>query len=272
MQAFFLESRTGQRFALYHEPAEPVRGIVVAIHAFGEEMNKSRRMMGLGARALAAAGYAVLQTDLHGCGDSSGDLVDADWDDWIQDVLQARDWLAQRHDAAPQWLWGMRAGCLVAAEVARRTGTRLNFIFWQPQSSGRQALQQFLRLKMASQMQQGVPKGSTAALQRELAAGSAVEVAGYLLGSGIAQGLAAASLLPTPPAARLCWFEVTTREPAQLLASTEPVIEAWRQGGCEVQTRVVAGPPFWQTLEIEDAPSLVTATVSVLGSAHGAAP
>ena len=268
MQALFLKSRVGQRFALYHEPIGPVRGVVVAIHPFGEEMNKSRRMMALGARALAAVGFAVIQVDLLGCGDSSGELVDADWDGWIQDVLLARDWLTERH-AAPQWIWGVRAGCLVAADVARKAGTAFNFIFWQPQTSGRQAVQQFLRLKMASQIQQGVHKGSTAALHRDLAAGHAVEVAGYLLGPGIAQGLAASALVPPPEAAHLVWLEVTTREPAQLLPAAEQVIDGWKSAGCEVRSQVVSGPPFWQTLEIEDAPELVTATVSILNSTLG---
>jgi len=237
----------------------------VAVHPFAEEMNKSRRMIGQGARALAAAGYAVLQIDLLGCGDSAGDLVDSHWDDWLDDVAQALDWLAQRH-AAPQWLWGTRAGCLVAAAAARRSGKAINFLFWQPQANGKQVLQQFLRLKMASQMQQGAAKGLTDGLQKDLAAGRAVEVAGYRLGAGLAQGLAGSTLLPAPGGARVCWFEVTTRLPAQLLPGASPVIEAWRAAGFDVSSQAVSGPPFWQTLEIEDAPELVTATLRALDS------
>ena len=253
---------------LYHEPRGPVLGSVVAVYPFAEEMNKSRRMIGLGARALAAAGFAVLQLDLLGCGDSTGDLVDARWSDWLDDVDEAASWLAQRH-TAPLWLWGTRAGCLVATDAARRAERAFNFLFWQPQPSGKQVLQQFLRLKMASQMQQGATKGLTEALHKDLAAGRPVEVAGYLLGAGLAQGLAASSLLPAPAGARVCWFEVTTREPAQLLPSTQPVLDAWQAAGFQVQSAAVSGPPFWQTLEIEDAPELVDASVRALrGSAR----
>ena len=236
----------------------------MALYPFAEEMNKSRRMIGLGARALAAAGYAVMQLDLQGCGDSSGDLVDARWDDWLDDVAQALDWLAQRY-AAPQWLWGTRAGCLVAADAARRSGRRdLGFLFWQPQASGKQVLQQFLRLKLASQMQQGATKGLTDALQKDLAAGRPVEVVGYRLGAGLSAGLAASALLPVPGGERLCWFEVTTRQPEQLLPAAAPVLDAWRDAGFEVESRAVCGPPFWQTLDVEVAPELVTATVQAL--------
>ena len=148
-------------------------------------------------------------------------------------------------------------------------GRGINFLFWQPQASGKQVLQQFLRLKMASQMQQGAAKGLTEGLQEDLAAGRPVEVAGYRLGAGLAQGLAASALLPVPGGARLCWLEVTTREPAQLLPAAKPVRDAWRAAGFEVDSEAVSGPPFWQTLEIEDAPELVTATVSILNSTLG---
>ncbi len=40
--------------------------LVVHVHAFAEEMNKSRRMAAMQSRALAAAGFAVLQIDLLG--------------------------------------------------------------------------------------------------------------------------------------------------------------------------------------------------------------
>ena len=78
-EAFFLAAdngRAGQRLCIHHPPrrGEPARGAVLHLHAFAEEMNKSRRMVALQARALAEAGFAVLQIDLHGCGDSGGDF------------------------------------------------------------------------------------------------------------------------------------------------------------------------------------------------------
>jgi len=77
----------GQRFALLYtpEPATKQRGAVVYVHPFGEELNKSRRMAALQARAMASAGYSVLQIDLLGCGDSTGDFGDATWEAWLAD-------------------------------------------------------------------------------------------------------------------------------------------------------------------------------------------
>ena len=98
LDAFYLPATTGQRFCLFHQPdgRRAWRGAVVYVHPFAEEMNRSRRMAALQARALAAAGFAVLQIDLHGCGDSSGDFGDASWEGWIEDVRLAAAWLRER--------------------------------------------------------------------------------------------------------------------------------------------------------------------------------
>ncbi len=271
-QAFYIEGSApagGQRFALLHAPAlEPgaqCRGAVLFVHAFGEEMNKSRRMVAMASRAMAASGFAVMQVDLLGCGDSSGELDDASWAAWIDDVVVSAAWLQQRF-AGPLWLWGERSGCLLAAEAAHRLEGVKNFLFWQPQGSGKLMLQQFLRLKMASQMQQGTNKGVTEALHADLAQGHVVEVAGYRLGPALALGLAAASLQRVPPndGGRLVWLEVTSRVPAGLLPASTTVLDLWRQAGYAVGSEAVAGPPFWQTVEIEEAPELVRATIEHL--------
>jgi uncharacterized protein len=283
-QAFFLSGRApagGQRLALLHKPvaggASPQRGAVLFIHAFGEEMNKSRRMVAMTARALAAAGFAVLLIDLLGCGDSSGELGDATWQAWIDDALEGAEWL-RRHHPGPLWLWGERSGCLLAAEAAQQMQAQglgpdpIHFVFWQAQGNGKLVLQQFLRLKMASQIHQGAKKGITEQLQAQLADGQVVEVAGYRLGPGLANGLARASLqnVPATPGGRLVWLEVTSREPAALLPAAEPILAQWQAQGYQISTEAVPGTPFWQTLEIEDAPELVLATVQHLTGQRGA--
>jgi alpha/beta superfamily hydrolase len=150
LQPFFIPAEKGTRFCLYHPTANGrTRGAIIYLHPFAEEMNKSRRMAALQARAMARIGYDVLQIDLLGCGDSSGDLAEARWQDWEDDVHLAHRWLRARNDA-PVCFWGLRAGCLLAASAASRLKEPANFIFWQPVVSGKQHWQQFMRLKMAS--------------------------------------------------------------------------------------------------------------------------
>jgi exosortase A-associated hydrolase 2 len=236
---------------------------VVYVHPFGEEMNKSRRMAALQSRALAGAGFAVLQIDLLGCGDSSGDFGDATWADWIDDVVRAAQWLQARYDA-PLWLWGLRAGCLLATDAAARLGGDCRFLFWQPAVAGKPLLQQFLRLKAAADMQQSDAKATMDALRTALAAGEAVDVAGYKLHPALAAGLEHASLEAPLRSTEVRWLELSTRDGAELLPGSMRGIEAWRQAGHAVSAAVVHGPAFWQTQEIEDAPVLIEATIRML--------
>lgn len=262
----------GQRFAVHHAPlGGPARALVVYAHPFAEEMNKSRRMVALQARALAAEGFAVLQMDLLGCGDSGGDFGDASWAQWVDDVVHACHWLRQRHarpeaqGLLPLWLWGLRAGCLLVTEAAAKLGEEnCNFLFWQPTTAGSIALQQFLRLKVAGDMLGGHGKGAMAALRQQLASGHSIELAGYLLNPALATGLDRATLSLAAQKCRVEWLEVTPSNDGTLSPASARVANAWRLAGNQVHTQVVAGPAFWQTTEIEDAPELLAATRAAL--------
>ena len=268
--AFFLPASPGQRLCIHHAPQGPARGVLLYLHPWAEEMNKARRMAALQSRALAAAGYAVLQIDLHGCGDSSGDFADASWAGWVDDALAGAHWLQTRHPEAPLWLWGLRAGSLLATDAAQRLAAPCHFLFWQPAPLGKLLLQQFMRLRAAADMQQADAKATMDRLRQDLAEGRPVEIAGYRLPPALAAGLEQASLRPPAagsPASRLVWLELSTREDATLLPASTPRIEAWRSAGHSVDARVVPGPAFWQTQEIEDAPALITTTLDALDAA-----
>jgi exosortase A-associated hydrolase 2 len=266
-RAFFLPADRpagGQRFCLFHAPrGGTAKGSLVYVPPFAEEMNKSRRMAALQSRVFADAGYAVLQIDLLGCGDSSGDFGDATWSDWVDDVLLACRWLRSR-PVGPLWLWGLRAGCLLAAEAAGRLEQPSRLLFWQPTPSGKPVLQQFLRLQTAAELLSGTVKGGVEALRAKLAAGELVEVAGYRIAAALASGLERAELTPCGNVERLQWLEVSTRSEATLGPASLRAVERWQAAGCAVEARVVHGPAFWQTTEIEDAPALLPASLAAL--------
>jgi exosortase A-associated hydrolase 2 len=286
VEAFFLPvtdakaGGTGQRFCLFYPAqkdrvASRARALVLYIHPFAEEMNKSRRMAALQARALAQSGFAVLQIDLTGCGDSSGDFGDATWQGWVNDVVAGCHWLRQRcpapvaPDASPPplWLWGLRAGCLVAVDAAMQLDEPCNFLFWQPPASGKPVLQQFLRLKVAGDMLSGQSKGVMEALRQQLASGSSVEIAGYMLAPELASGLEQANLARPPPGTdrqQVLWLELSNREAATLSPMALKSTDQWEQAHYRVHSSVVQGPAFWQTTEIEEAPALLEATTTAL--------
>jgi exosortase A-associated hydrolase 2 len=270
-----------ERLTVLHRPAGAPRSLMVYAHPWAEEMNKSRRMVAMQARALAAAGHAVLLVDLLGCGDSPCDYGDASWSRWVDDLVAAAHWL--RQDAAasanpgtvtpPLTLWGLRAGALLAAAAAERLGDVHHLLLWQPAAAGRTLLQQFLRLQAVAQMlgRESAAAGSDA-LRTRLGAGYTVEVAGYRVAPALAQGLDQARLAPVRGLPRLTWLEVSLRDAATLSPAACTVLAEWNQAGCTVHSAVVAGPAFWQTVEIEDAPALLPATLTAQEVALAAAP
>lgn len=277
-EAFFLTDpapQGGQRFCLlHHSPLVPQRGLVLYLHPFAEEMNKTRRMAALQARALARAGFTVMQIDLWGCGDSSGDFGQATWKRWVGDVVLATAYLRQLEQAqmatdspAPLWLWGLRSGCLLAAEAAHRLDGPCNFLFWQAPASGKGQLQQFLRLKAAAGLVNDGAKGVVTQLRQQLKAGLPVEIAGYELSSRLASGLEQSAL--TPPASeglapRVEWFELTMQTNSTLSPISVKTIDDWQHAGYRCTNHLVNGMAFWQTSEMVEVESLIDATTAAL--------
>jgi exosortase A-associated hydrolase 2 len=219
--------------------------------------------------------------DLLGCGDSSGDFGDATWDDWVIDIVEAAAWLRLRYEA-PLWLWGLRAGCLLAVAAAARIQNPCHFLFWQPATAGKLVLQQFLRVKAAAHLADGGGRAILSELNAQLAAGNAVQVAGYCLAAPLASGLDAAMLAPTallpgagasePQASRrVVWLEVSTQADANLSPAAAAALARWVGAGFAVQSSVVQGPMFWQTTEIEDAPALLATSAKGMLSEPAAA-
>lgn len=271
-QPFFLDTGAAARFCLYHAPQGACRGAWLFLHPFAEEMNKARRMVALQARALAQHGFAVLQIDLQGCGDSAGDFAEATWEGWLDDVARAAAWLRER-SGQPVALWGLRLGALLALDHLRQGNAPAALLLWQPVLNGGQALTQFLRLKVASQMlTEGGDSGGTSALRQALAAGQPQEIAGYTLAPALALALDQldATKLP-PPACPVHWFELVADAARPVPPAAARVAEAWCQQGANVRTQAVAGPQFWATQEIAECPALLDATLAALTGTHHAA-
>jgi exosortase A-associated hydrolase 2 len=254
----FVDGSSGQRFRLVHEPSgcDPL-GTVLFVHAFAEEMNKSRRMAARMARLLAGDGWRVVQRDLCGCGDSSGEFADATWADWVRDV---DDELAQALPQRPVWLWCHRAGALLA-RTALQTRPDAALLLWQPVLSGELHLQQFLRLHAGARITGSAKAHNDPPPLQQLRAGIAVEVGGYRLHPSLAIGLAGTQFdVPDGHNGRIVWLEVSIDETPGLSPHSERVLSRLRQRGLDVETEVVNGPMFWQTVEIEDCDALLART------------
>ena len=269
-EAAFVRGATGSRLRLVCQPADgnPI-GTVIAAHAFAEEMNKGRRMCARMARLLAERGWRVVQKDLFGCGDSSGDFADASWAAWTADL---EDELSQADAARPIWLWGMRAGALLASAVLPGR-PQVNLLLWQPVCSGAQHLQQFLRLHAGARIVGSRKTDSKTSPAQLLRSGTAVEIGGYELNPALAGGLEQANLdVPANFAGRVVWFEVASDEAQQLSLAATRVIERLRARQIAVEAEAVFGTAFWQTQEIEECESLLRRSLAALAHASSMPP
>jgi exosortase A-associated hydrolase 2 len=266
VEPFFFDSEPGTRFSLYHAPNPhlPARGAILYVHPFAEEMNKTRRMAAQQARAFAAMGYAVLQIDLFGCGDSCGDFQSGRWDLWKHDLAVARDWLAAR-TGGPLQLWGVRLGGLLALDFAA-TRPVDGVILWQPFINGRTCINQFLRMGLAAGMDSDDPAAprSTATLRAELAARGRLEVAGYELDAAMVRGIDACDaanlkLLPCT----IHWFASGAPAARKMAIVASRLGERWAPFGVSLHFHPVDGVPFWATSAIAECPALLAATAGV---------
>ncbi len=227
-------------------------------------------MAALQSRRLAAAGYSVLQIDLFGCGDSSGDFADARWEIWKQDMQMALGWLKSRV-RGPFGLWGLRLGATLAADVACDPGLGIEqLILWQPVSNGEQFLTQFLRLRLAAEMlADGAAQTGVRELRERLAREMSLEIAGYDLHPGLAAGIDALSLADLVPVVkRVHCLEVAATAEPKLSPASRRALEAWRSKGLDVRAAAVRGEPFWSTIEVTECEALLAATEDSLKGAY----
>ena len=236
---------------------------------FAEELNKSRRMISLQAKKLAAMGFGVLVVDYFGTGDSEGDFGDASWDIWKKDIELITAWLEQQ-GVKRVTLWGLRLGALIAMDsialLRNKLGNKLNrILLWQPVLRGDQMMTQFLRLRLAADMIGAGDKTTVRDLRSQLVDGKNVEVAGYELSPALVAGIDSLQLLDmglsdSPP---IEWFEIVGSKEQTLNPASQKVRAAWSDSGIQVNAHKVVGESFWVTPEISVLPGLLERTSDV---------
>jgi len=258
----------GHRFCVRHRPvAGDIVGTIVHVPAFAEEMNRSRHLTARAARQLAGIGYDVLHTDPIGCGDSPGDFGDATWEQWVRDVVATAEWA--HADRRPLWLFGLRAGALVAAAALSLLPPTTSLLLWQPVVSGRTHLVQFLRLKLAGGMVSEEERVGTKHLLERISRGESIDVAGYKISPALANGLATAELaVPAGYSGRVVWLEVVAAD-AGMPPAAQATMTSMTAAGARVDAATVRGPSFWQSVELEDCPELTTATLTSFAMRDG---
>jgi len=271
-EPFFFDGPAGRLFAVNYPPTSTGdTGFgVVFVPAFAEEMNQSRRMVALQARALAGAGIGALVVDLYGTGDSAGDFRDARWETWRDDVSAAVAWL-ETWGRDRIGLLGVRLGGLLAMEVAAANQGRVDrAILWQPVARGERMLTQFLRLRVAASMGGSAAQETTTSLRETFASGQSTQIAGYEIAPELAAALDSADIAAHGPAAGVPvdWIEVVADAGRPVSPASRRVVDQWTDAGVPVAAATVPGDAFWSIQETTLVPELLEATTECLRAAR----
>lgn len=279
VRPFHLRSRRGSLAAVYYPPhGEPhPAGDVLVAPAFAEEMNRCRAMVAMQARDLARRGIGTLILDPYGTGESAGEFSDGSWESWRDDLIEGIAWL-RGEGRGCRTLWGVRLGAIMAAQIAADDPGIDRLLLWQPVVDAKAFYTQFLRIRIAAEMEKGTGIRTTEELRRLSSQGEIIEVSGYGIGPVLARELGE-QRLPAPAAlagVRIMWCEVQPAADSSIPRANVKCAEEYRAGGIALESAHVVGPAFWQMHERVVAPELIVATSRMLvedrvpsGSARG---
>jgi len=262
--AFFLDGAAGKVFCTgtLHPDKASIRGRVLIVPPLAEEMNKSRHLLAAIARAAGDACYDVILPDLFGTGDSGGDFADATLEIWRSDLDAA---IGRMCETGPVHIIALRAGALLISDVLARHPVQ-TLTLLQPQTDGRQVLNQLLRLRLAGGLLAGDGKETATQLRQHLADGQTLETAGYALSGAMAAGLESLSLeaMPLDAVRQIHWLELVPQPDRPLMPVSQRMVDAWTSAGKTVTTSLITCDQFWATQEIAQCPAVVATVMQHL--------
>ena len=210
-------------------------------------MNRCRSMVTMQAQTLARLGVGTMVIDLHGTGESDGEYGDARWDIWNDNVRQAIDWLDTQAGGCTGLL-GIRLGVPLALTALQQDHKKRALIAWQPVVDGKTYFTQFMRMRIAANMDRtDIPKESTSAMRAQLTAGNSIEIAGYEIHPELAMAIDNLRLSELPPSVStsMAWFEKGGSAENPIPPASEKILETWRLAGRTPEIVVFEGPAFW---------------------------
>lgn len=138
-EPFYFGEPEKQLFGNYHKPASTSQfrdGVVVLCNALADEYIQSHRTVRQLATRLARIGLPTLRFDYYGCGDSSGEDIDATLEHWLNDIQTAIEEAKRRSGSRQVYLVGLRFGSALAALAAARYGNVAKLVLWETVTNG----------------------------------------------------------------------------------------------------------------------------------------
>ncbi len=253
-------------FFLLFEPVSTPTAHILYLPPFGEEMNRCRPLVADQARRFARKGFSVAILDFYGTGESAGHLTDASLEVWRDNIVHLMERLLARHQQ-PVYLWGCRLGALLAMDFLSVKPDRIRkLLLWQPVVSGSSFVTQLLRQRTASLMKNSEQAETTADMKLRLAAGQALDVAGYRLGGELMTALDQLEMNSSFDAVDLghsldiFWLEHTTDATSGIGPKSARTLAHLEQAGAQVVSSAFTGDPVWLLHKRGNCDDLLTKT------------
>ncbi len=247
MKPIFIDYVPERLFCVFREPdpSTVIKGSVIVLPAFAEEMNRTRSFASAVATQLADNGFYVLQPDLSGTGDSTGEFKTSTWEKWIGELEYLSQWLAKK--CHPLNIVTIRAGALFLPGLLKLPSVTVeNICMVEPFISGEEYMSLFLQQRVARSMFEG-PKESIALLTGELKSGATLVVGGYELSPGMYESLclntieSVGTILPQRNLVIGCGNSEANKRNANFKA----LVESWNEHGAAADYIFVETDPFW---------------------------
>lgn len=267
VQATFIPGTRGALFALHRAPRSAGNNseCFIVVPSFAEEMNRCRYMCTMLAQQLSEQGYGYLSVDLFGTGDSAGDFSEADWKTWRADLVSACDH-AKSLGYSRITLVAIRLGALLAMETLQTLPDVHRVILWQPVISGKTALTQFMRIRIAASLEREESGGTIADFEQQLDNGQHVQVAGYDVAPALYKAIQAVKLdsASACKGVAIAWFNTLASQERKTPRVEVDFLARWRSSGADISHTTVIGPSYWAVHERTLAPGLVEATMKYI--------
>lgn len=285
-ESLHFEGATGPLFGVLHlNRTQALRGQVLLTPPWGEELNTTRRLASQAASRMADAGWAVLRYDPWGCGDSGGDQPSFDWDAWQADARAAWQFLASRCEGRTtslqpaHWVWGIRAGALLAADLVQSLQRQPvsgpvphHMLWWQPVLHGRLMVKQWQRQARIQSWHKDSAESHAPTPSDDM-----LWVGGHCMPAEWLSALQRRSV-PTPSqrSTALVWLDtglqramptpMSTDNPKSLTPAQTEIQTQWNAQQCTFRCENIVGPNYWMTLGEDDAAELLDRTLAHLES------
>lgn len=243
MEAFYLGQRPHRLFTVLHIPSNPVdTGLVFCPPLWGE-MTGTYSRLAVWAKELAQQGFAVLRFDLYGTGESDGKLRELTLQGAYEDTVRVSQYLRKRCGIKRLGLFGMRFGGTMAVHAANTIQPDF-LLLWSPVVNLHTYARNFLRMRLTTQIvhhQSGQAGVTSQQMARELEDGRSVDVLGWEVPSELYREMNAHRSFPDQVAAReVLWLDRAVRRSEAL-----PILNSWKECGCEAAGNFLPLPKFW---------------------------